>query len=73
MGIFPDINREKEGRRAVYKIMIVEDDAELANQMKKHIEAWGNEVFCARDFANIIGAYCRKRRTRKLWARLRFF
>lgn len=41
----------------MYKIMIAEDDEELAAQMKKHIEAWGNEVCCARDFSNIIGAF----------------
>lgn len=41
----------------MYKIMIVEDDAELANQMKKQIENWGNEVNCVRDFRNIIGAF----------------
>ena len=41
----------------MYKIMIVEDDAELAGQMKKHIEAWGNQVACARDFQNIISYF----------------
>lgn len=41
----------------MYKIMIVEDDAELANQMAKQIEAWGNQVNCVRDFRNIIGAF----------------
>lgn len=41
----------------MYKIMIVEDDAELANQMKRQIENWGNEVNCVRDFRNIIGAF----------------
>lgn len=37
--------------------MIVEDDAELANQMAKQIEAWGNQVNCIRDFRNVIGAF----------------
>lgn len=41
----------------MYKIMIVEDDAELANQMAKQIEAWGNQVNCVRDFRNVIGAF----------------
>lgn len=37
--------------------MIVEDDAELANQMAKQIEAWGNQVNRVRDFRNVIGAF----------------
>lgn len=41
----------------MYKIMIVEDDAELANQMAKQIEAWGNQVNRVRDFRNVIGAF----------------
>ena len=41
----------------MYKIMIVEDDSELASRMKKKIESWGNEVYCARDFGNIIGDF----------------
>lgn len=41
----------------MYKIMIVEDDAELANQMAKQIEAWDNQVNRVRDFRNVIGAF----------------
>lgn len=42
---------------AMYKIMIVEDDASLAGAMKKQIESWGNEVFCVKDFQNVIDAF----------------
>lgn len=41
----------------MYRIMIIEDDSSLAAAMKKQIEAWGNEAFCARDFQNIIPAF----------------
>ena len=41
----------------MYKIMIVEDDASLAGAMKKQIESWGNEVFCVKDFQNVIDAF----------------
>lgn len=38
----------------MYKIMIIEDDRSLAEEMKKQIEAWGNQVSLASDFQNII-------------------
>lgn len=41
----------------MYKIMIIEDDFALAQEMKKQIESWGNEVFCVSDFQNVIGAF----------------
>lgn len=41
----------------MYKIMIIEDDTALAAEIKKQIEAWGNEVSCAKDFRNIIPAF----------------
>lgn len=41
----------------MYKIMIIEDDASLADEVKKQIESWGNEVMCAADFQNIIPAF----------------
>lgn len=41
----------------MYKIMIIEDDSALAAEMKKQIESWGNEVFCARDFRSVIPAF----------------
>ncbi len=41
----------------MYRIFIVEDDAGLAQAMKKQIASWGNEVFCAEDFSDIIPAF----------------
>lgn len=41
----------------MYKIMIIEDDETLAAEMKKHIEAWGNEVNCIREFRDVIPAF----------------
>jgi len=38
----------------MYKIFIVEDDADIAGVMKSHIEGWGNKVKCASNFHNII-------------------
>lgn len=37
-----------------YKILIVEDDVVIANQVKEYLERWGYDVFCARDFHNIM-------------------
>lgn len=41
----------------MYKIMIIEDDEALAAEMKKQIEAWGNEVSCIREFRDIIPSF----------------
>jgi len=41
----------------MYRIMIVEDDLSMANAMKKQIEAWGNEVYCVRDFQNVVSEF----------------
>ncbi len=38
----------------MYRILIVEDDAALAQAMKKQIEAWGNEVHCIENFQNVL-------------------
>lgn len=38
----------------MYKIMIVEDDAIIASQIKKRLETWGLEVRCAENFRNIL-------------------
>lgn len=43
----------------MYRILIVEDDLSLARAMKKKIEAWGNEVMCAKDFHNLIPDFIR--------------
>ena len=39
---------------AMYKIMIVEDDNALAAATQKHIEAWGFEAYCIRNFLDIL-------------------
>ncbi|MBE6014367.1 MAG: response regulator transcription factor [Lachnospiraceae bacterium] len=41
----------------MYKIMLVEDDRALAEEMKAQIESWGNEVILPTDFQNIIDAF----------------
>lgn len=38
----------------MYKIFIVEDDADLAGVMKKQIESWGNTVHCAGNLQEIM-------------------
>ena len=38
----------------MYRILLVEDDANLASAMKTHIESWGNEVHLISDFKNIM-------------------
>lgn len=41
----------------MYKIYIVEDDALIASQLKKHLEGWGYEVKRAEDFRNITAEF----------------
>lgn len=41
----------------MYKILVVEDDISLADAIKKHIESWGNEVKCVKDFQNEIAEF----------------
>lgn len=41
----------------MYKILIVEDDTVISETVKKHIEAWGCEARCVRDFSNVIGEF----------------
>lgn len=45
---------EKRQVRAMYKILIVEDDTVIAGAMKKHISSWGCEVECVTDFQKVI-------------------
>lgn len=37
-----------------YRIMIVEDDAVIAGQVKDYLERWGYEVSCAKDFHDVL-------------------
>lgn len=41
----------------MYRILIIEDDFSLAEAMKIQIESWGNEVFCVKDFQNVIPTF----------------
>ncbi len=38
----------------MYKIMIVEDDAGIASQIKQQLESWEFEVVCATDFKDVL-------------------
>lgn len=40
-----------------YKLFVVEDDAVIAGEMKSHLEKWGYEVWCARDFGNVLSEF----------------
>lgn len=42
-----------------YRILIVEDDTVIANQMKDHLEKWGYLVSCVNDFQNVMGEFTR--------------
>ncbi len=39
------------------KILIVEDDAVIAGQLRRHLETWGWECRCARDFRDVLGEF----------------
>ena len=43
--------------RTNYRLLLVEDDAVIAEEMKRHLERWGYEVSCAEDFGNVLGAF----------------
>ena len=40
-----------------YKLLIVEDDGEIARGMKTHLEKWGYEVACVEDFRDVLGEF----------------
>lgn len=37
-----------------YRILIVEDDAVIGEQVKSYLEKWGYEVFSVKDFQNVL-------------------
>ena len=41
----------------MYRILLVEDDASLAEAIKLQLENYGNEVFAVRDFRNVAGEF----------------
>lgn len=42
-----------------FRIFVVEDDAVIAEQIKKNLDRWGYEVACARDFRNVMAEFVR--------------
>ncbi|MDE6945244.1 MAG: response regulator transcription factor [Lachnospiraceae bacterium] len=38
----------------MYKILIIEDDAVISEQVSKYLSRWGYETACAEDFENIL-------------------
>lgn len=42
-----------------YRILIVEDDTVIANQMREHFVKWGYQVNCVTDFQNVMGEFTR--------------
>ncbi len=38
----------------MYKVLIIEDDDAIAKTLKNHMESWNYEVYCIKDFKNII-------------------
>lgn len=47
----------EEGVITRYKLLVVEDDAVIAGEMKKHLEKWGYEVSCVIDFRNVLSEF----------------
>lgn len=41
----------------MYKIMIVEDDEIIAKTMASHLEKWGYETVCVKDFKNVMSLF----------------
>ncbi len=41
----------------MYRIMIIEDDFTMADEIKKQIESWGNEALYVKDFQNVISTF----------------
>ena len=37
----------------MYKLLIVEDDAVIANSIRQHMQGWGYEAVCVEDFREV--------------------
>lgn len=37
----------------MYKLLIVENDAVIANSIRAHMQSWGYEAVCAEDFREV--------------------
>ena len=46
--------RQKGRNMEKYKILVVEDDAIIAGEIKAHLGKWGYEVDCVEDFRNVM-------------------
>lgn len=42
-----------------YRLLLVEDDAVIARQVKEYLERWGYEVVCVEDFRNVMQDFSR--------------
>lgn len=49
--------RREEREKAMYKIMIVEDDSAIAGAIARHMESWGCTVHCAENFQKVLGEF----------------
>ena len=43
--------------KSMYKILIVEDDAVIASEIKQNLMRWGYDVSVIRDFSDVLGAW----------------
>lgn len=41
----------------MYRILIVEDDKIISEQVKKHLERWGYQAACVEDFENVLSQF----------------
>jgi Response regulators consisting of a CheY-like receiver domain and a winged-helix DNA-binding domain len=41
----------------MYRILIVEDDAVIAEAVRRECESWGFEALCVQDFGNVLGEF----------------
>ena len=41
----------------MYKLMIVEDDAVIAEAVRRHMEGWGYQVFCIENFQEVLQVF----------------
>lgn len=49
--------RREEREKAMYKIMIVEDDSAIAGAIARHMESWGCTVHCAENFQKVLSEF----------------
>lgn len=47
----------RTGGNAMYRILIIEDDAAIASAMKHHLTAWGLAAHCVEDFRSVMAEF----------------